>query len=151
MHIDYNRISARLLMQFLQYSINQVSWVARSALGWLRQIASIICFLGFSGTGHTEETGPKDGEVADGILPSLSTLWLVPESLRLRYPDQFEMSDPPAIYSRKFPLFAQEAINRGYLLPKPYGLSIIGANNVQEQFITDMSVALGKGTVISPT
>ena len=82
---------------------------------------------------------------AEGIFPSLGALWFVPENLRLRYPDA-PLPDPDAVYTRRLPFFAQEAIERGFALPEPYGIALSVVSNRQEQIITDLSVALGKGT-----
>lgn len=88
---------------------------------------------------------PQQPATADGILPSLSALWFVPQNLRLRSPEAFDVSEEPIIYDRRFPIGGQEAIDRGFLLPSPIGVSILGVNNEQEQIITDLSVALGVG------
>jgi hypothetical protein len=42
---------------------------------------------------------------------------------------------------------AEKLINRGYALPLPIGVSIIGETNLQDQTITELNLALGKGAV----
>lgn len=44
-----------------------------------------------------------------------------------------------------FPLGAEEAIRRGYVLPLPFGISAIAVDNVQAMVSSDLAVAFAKG------
>jgi hypothetical protein len=44
-----------------------------------------------------------------------------------------------------FPLGADEAIRRGYVLPLPFGVSVIGIDNVQRMVSSDLAIAVSKG------
>ncbi len=100
--------------------------------------------------GAAAQGASPDIPEADGILPSLSALWVIPERLRLRYPDAVETPEDQIEYDRRFPLRAQDAIDRGFSLPQPYGLSIMGIDNRQEQSISNLAVALGRATPPPP-
>lgn len=84
-------------------------------------------------------------EKPDGILPQLGVLLKLPEHLQLRRPDGAIAPDEPMVYDRTLPFFAQQAVDRGFSLPLPYGLSGLLVNNRQLQSITDLSVAVTKG------
>lgn len=90
------------------------------------------------------------GEVGDGILPQLGVLLKLPESFQLRYPEGPVISETPIVYDRKLPFFGQRAIDRGYSLPLPLGVALIGVHNTQLQSLTDLEVALGKGSPPPP-
>jgi len=82
---------------------------------------------------------------AKGILPQLGFLLQVPEKFILYDPEMPKEPEEPIEYDRVFPRMAEEVINRGYRLPLPIGISVIGVGNTQGQDITDVYVALGKG------
>ena len=82
---------------------------------------------------------------AKGILPQLGNLLQVPEDFILYDPETPKEPEEPIEYNRVFPQMAEEVINRGYRLPLPIGISVIGVDNTQGQDITDVYVALGKG------
>ncbi|WP_139188567.1 autotransporter outer membrane beta-barrel domain-containing protein [Aliiruegeria lutimaris] len=84
-------------------------------------------------------------EAAPGVLPQLGVLLRVPDNLQLRDPSASKVPDEPIRYDRLFPLLGEEAINRGYALPLPIGLTLLGVDNVQEQNLSNLSVTLGKG------
>ncbi len=98
---------------------------------------------------QVDPADPSDSPVRKtrAILPSLSAL-LPPDSpLRVRFPDAVAPPDTaPVPYPRRLPLGAQAAIDRGAILPRPWGLSFSIIDNNQAQNIEDLSVALGKGT-----
>lgn len=96
-----------------------------------------------SGRGRTF-TGSVD--TAPGILPQLGVLLRLPDSLQLRDPNDPEPPNAKIAYDRLLPLGAQKVIDRGYSLPLPLGITIIGVDNTQAQKISDLAVALGKGT-----
>lgn len=93
---------------------------------------------------------PSSAEMSDGILPQLGILLKFPDNLQLRNPRNSQTTTEPVIYERKLPLFGQQAVDRGYALPLPFGISIIGVDNSQLQEITDPAVALGKGFAPPP-
>jgi len=84
---------------------------------------------------------------ATGVLPQLAVLLRVPDGFRLYDPGGPSPPDEHIEYNRTFPIGGEEVVNRGYALPLPIGVSIIGVNNVQDQTITDLNLALGKGAV----
>lgn len=88
---------------------------------------------------------PRRDNPTDGILPQLGILLKFPDNLQLQRPENIATSDVPIIYDRKLPFFGQQAIDRGFSLPLPYGLSTIFVNNTQLQHLTNLSVALAKG------
>ncbi|MEQ9693949.1 hypothetical protein [Shimia sp. SDUM112013] len=88
--------------------------------------------------------------LSDGILPQLHALLRLPENLQLRYPEAVPSTEHPITYDRILPFKAQEAIDRGYTLPLPFGVAVIGVENTQLQRITDVAVALGKGAPPPP-
>ncbi|SHJ22062.1 hypothetical protein SAMN05444000_10662 [Shimia gijangensis] len=96
-----------------------------------------------------DETILDDG-TPDGILPQLGILLKFPDHLQLRRPESAALSDEPIVYDRKLPFFAQQAVDRGFSLPLPYGISGILVSNQQLQNITDLSVALSKGAPPPP-
>lgn len=79
-----------------------------------------------------------------GLWPQLNILLRLPEDYQLRYPDIPRPPDEPVVYEKAFPLFAQQAIDRGFALPPAWGISLIGVENKQGQDISDLSVSLGK-------
>ena len=83
-------------------------------------------------------------EIASGILPQLGVLFRFPDNLQLR--DPVLASEPSEPYLRLLPIGANRVIEKGYSLPLPFGITIIGVDNTQAQGISDLSVALGKGT-----
>lgn len=91
------------------------------------------------------DTPPADEPEWDGILPSLHNLLFVSDSLKLRYPEKAVPPDERIVYNRRLPFMAQKAVDRGYALPRPFGISLLGVQNVQDQVITEPNVALGKG------
>ena len=104
----------------------------------------------FNNANSQPDTSSGEGEEttlqpARGILPQLGFLLQVPESLILYDPDTPKEPEEPIKYDRTFPRMAEEVINRGYRLPLPIGISVIGVGNTQGQDITDVYVALGKG------
>ncbi|MFA0440358.1 hypothetical protein BCU70_19530 [Vibrio sp. 10N.286.49.C2] len=48
----------------------------------------------------------------------------------------------PKKWDRALPFFAQEVIDKGYSLPKPYGISLIYTNTFQYMDITDLNVGI---------
>lgn len=60
--------------------------------------------------------------------------------------DQAPHHDQSPHYDRLFPLGAQRAIDRGYQLPRPFGVSIIVTDTRQPVTSSDLSVAFGKGS-----
>ena len=92
--------------------------------------------------------GNKSGrQPSAGVLPQLAVLLRVPENFRLYDPDNPQAPDERIEYNRMFPIGGEEVINRGFALPYPIGLSVIYVSNVQDQEITDLNLALGKGVV----
>ena len=84
---------------------------------------------------------------AKGILPQL-TVWLrLPEGIRLYDPEKPRPPDERLEYNRRFPIGGEEVINQGYALPLPTGISLIYVSNLQDQEITDLNLAFGKGVV----
>jgi hypothetical protein len=55
-----------------------------------------------------------------------------------------------------FPIGGQKAVDRGIVLPRPWGISFIGVSNVQEQLLNNGDAAIGrdfvppKGTPLTP-
>ncbi len=84
---------------------------------------------------------------AKGILPQLGILLRLPEGIRLYDPEKPRPPDERIEYNRTFPIGGEKAINRGYALPRPFGISGIYVSNVQDQTLTDASLAFGKGVV----
>jgi hypothetical protein len=84
---------------------------------------------------------------AQGLLPQLGILLEVTEDYKLYGPDDPIPPDEHIEYNRTFPIGGEKLINRGYKLPLPYGLSIIGVHNTQDQSITGVNLTLGKGAV----
>ena len=84
---------------------------------------------------------------AKGILPQLGVLLRLPEGIRLYDPEKPRPPDERIEYNRTFPIRGEVVINRGYALPRPFGISVIYVSNVQDQTITDTSLAFGKGVV----
>jgi hypothetical protein len=84
---------------------------------------------------------------AAGILPQLGVAMHLPEDFRLYDPDGPRPPDERIEYNRTFPIWGEDLINRGYALPRPIGLSIIGVDNTQDQGITELNLKLGKGAV----
>ena len=82
-----------------------------------------------------------------GILPQLSVALRLPEEYRLYDPQAPTAPAERLEYNRRFPIGGEEVINRGFALPRPFGISLIVVENVQDQDITELLVALGKGVV----
>lgn len=118
-----------------------------SRIGPLAIVACLIAAPALA-EGGNRFTGAVD--TAPGILPQLGVLLRLPDNLQLRDPDEPETPDGPATYGRLLPLGAQKVIERGYALPLPLGISILGVDNTQRQGISDLEVALGKGTAPPP-
>ncbi len=82
-----------------------------------------------SGAVKNERSSEKDKQAEPyiGILPVLQ--FMVPWSavLELRSPESRTPPPEQVVYTRKLPFFAQNAIDRGYALPQPFGLSLMGA------------------------
>lgn len=84
--------------------------------------------------------------LANGILPQLGVLLRIPKEYRLYDPKKPQKPEEHIEYNRHLPFFAEEVINQGYALPSPFGISLIGVYNDQAQDITDINVALQKGS-----
>ena len=84
---------------------------------------------------------------AAGVLPQLGILLQLPEDYKLYDPEGPRPPDEYIEYDRMFPIWGEQTINRGYKLPLPIGVSIIGVNNTQDQTITDLNLSIGKGAV----
>lgn len=119
-------------------------------------LVAVAAFVGFTPVlaqeGAPEESRPPENvefedEVAKGILPQLGILLRIPEDFRLYDPEDPKPPEEEIEYERTFPIGAAEAINRGYSLPLPIGISAIYVSNVQDQTMTDLNVSLGKGVV----
>ena len=82
-----------------------------------------------------------------GIIPALGVLFKVPEEGRLRYPDAPIPAEGDVVYNRALPIGAEAVLRRGFVLPRPYGLSLIGVHNRGEQLFNELSVAVGIDTV----
>lgn len=80
------------------------------------------------------------------MLPQLGVLFRLPDTLQLQNPDTGQPEDTPSPYHRILPFGANKVIERGYSFPLPFGITVIGVENTQRQSITELSVALGKGT-----
>ena len=96
---------------------------------------------------QSDEIEELPRQIATGVLPQLAVLLRVPEDLRLYDPDVPSPPDEHIEYDRTFPIGGEEVVNRGYALPLPIGVSIIYVPNVQDQTITDLNLAIGKGAV----
>ena len=97
-----------------------------------------------------EQSAPNEEpgrHVAVGVLPQLGVVLRLPEDFRLYDPEGPRSPDEHIEYDRPFPVGAEKLINRGYALPLPIGLAIIGVTNLQDQTITELNLALGKGAV----
>ncbi|NDR55670.1 MULTISPECIES: hypothetical protein [Aliiruegeria] len=81
-----------------------------------------------------------------GILPQLGVLLRLPEGLQLRNPSSPSPPEEPIPYDRVFPLLGEKTINRGYALPLPVGVTLLGVNNIQEQHLSNLAVTLAKGS-----
>lgn len=125
---------------------------ARPAIA--KAVAILLCFMAgflsaFPANAQHQGAGSNDAEqelredLKIGVLPSLSTAFRLPESIRLRYPDTPVPAEGPVDYNRVFPLGAEKVLERGYLLPSAVGVSLIGVRNVGVQDITDIDIALG--------
>lgn len=118
-----------------------LAWLACLAVFWVAVIPSDVTAQDLQNAGNPE----VKEQTTRAVLPSLSTL-LPPDSpLRLKFPAEIDPSEPRAPYTRRLPLSAQAAIDRGAILPKPWGISLSYIDNSQAQNIEDLSVALGKG------
>ncbi len=94
-------------------------------------------------TGAVQEERPEYFTDQPGVFPALSALIKLPPDFRLRYPDAPVPPEGEVEYNRVFPLGARGALERGYALPRAFGLSIIGVENTGKQKITDLNIALG--------
>lgn len=125
-----------------------------TAKRWFRKgAAALLCTLLTTGAGLANEAGQQpaeDGDRASGILPQLAYWFRLPDDLQLRDPDQPITPTEPVEYNRFLPLGAQGVIDRGYVLPRPWGVTVIGVDNTQTQLIDNLAVALGKGTEPPP-
>lgn len=112
--------------------------------------AILVAVVAFhSGSSAFAQDGKRftgEVETAPGILPQLGVLLRFPDELQLRNPETNEPEAEPEPYNRLLPLGAEKVIEKGYLLPLPLGFTIIGVDNTQRQGISDLEVALGKGT-----
>ena len=95
------------------------------------------------------DTPDKKAErrAAQGLLPQLGILLELTEDYKLYGPDDPIPPDEHIEYNRTFPIGGEKLVNRGYKLPLPIGLSIIGVHNTQDQAITGVNLTLGKGVV----
>ena len=111
-------------------------------IGVIKTTFALICLL--ATPSYAEDRQPT------AILPSLSAL-LPPDSpLRLKFPEKTSEEAKKENYERTFPLGAQAAIERGVILPKPWGISVTFVDNSQAQKIENLAVALGKGMTPPP-
>ena len=120
-------------------------------------LAALVFGLGLATVAGADESAsapvgedPDVERVPGGILPQLGLALRLPDNLQLRYPDAPVPTDDPVVYDRVLPFFGQAAVDRGYTLPLPFGVSVIGVENSQAQEITDVAVALGKGAPPPP-
>ncbi|WP_127111893.1 autotransporter outer membrane beta-barrel domain-containing protein [Shimia sediminis] len=124
--------------------------MARMA-GVISVVACAPAVMLAEGAGDAPEPAAEEaGAVSGGILPQLAMSLRLPENLQLRYPNAPQPTEEPVIYDRVLPFFGQKAVDRGYTLPLPFGISVIGVGNEQAQEITDVAVALGKGAPPPP-
>ena len=132
------------------------SWVrARRCLRKILVVlaAAMTCFTSaLAQVNASDEEQPAPDEEsgrhsAAGILPQLSVLFRLPEDFKLYDPDAPRAPDEHIEYDHTFPIGAEAAINRGYALPSPTGVSIIGLTNVQDQTISDLNLSIGIGVV----
>lgn len=113
----------------------------------------MACFtsaLAQANASDEEQSAPNEEpgrQVAVGILPQLGTALRLPEGFRFYDPEGPRSPDEHIEYDRSFPIGAEKLINRGYSLPSPIGVSIIGVTNLQDQAVTELNLALGKGAV----
>ena len=77
----------------------------------------------------------------------MGVLLELPKDYRLYPPEGPRPPDEHIEYDRTFPIWGEKLINRGYKLPRPIGLSIIGVYNTQDQTITDLNLSIDKGAV----
>lgn len=112
--------------------------------------AALVVPLFCAGNSWAEDAADEADTVPGGILPQLGYRLRLPDNLQLRYPNAPKLTDDPVKYDRKLPFYGQQAIDRGYTLPLPFGISVIGVDNKQLQDITDVAVALGKGVPPPP-
>ena len=116
---------------------------------------ALLIFLTSTPFNHAiSQQDPSSGEdeeitrqPAKGILPQLSVLLQLPDSFILYDPETPKAPEEPIEYDRTFPIMGKTVINRGYRLPQPIGVSVIGVDNTQGQDISDVKVVLGKGVV----
>ena len=125
----------------------------RHAVVALSTTAAMACFtsaLAQENASDEEQSAPNEEpgrHVAVGVLPQLGVALRLPEDFRLYDPQGPRSPDEHIEYDRLFPVGAEKLINRGYALPLPIGVSIIGVSNLQDQTITELNLALGKGAV----
>lgn len=101
----------------------------------------------FSSLAYGSDNNTSTQNRATGILPQLAVLMRLPDEYQLYDPEERETPHSPKVYEHALPFFAQEVVNKGYELPLPFGVSVIGVYNNQAQLVSDLYVALGKGTV----
>ncbi|MBM7035170.1 porin family protein [Vibrio ulleungensis] len=81
------------------------------------------------------ETGEGDAKFPNQTQPPIATK-----------PDE-----PRPIWDYPLPFFAQEVIDQGYSLPKPFGISLVYAETRQNMSLTDLEAGLpGNGNVAIP-
>jgi hypothetical protein len=122
----------------------------RHAIIALTTAAAIACCNSALAQADEEQSTPDEDpgrQRAKGVLPQIAVLLRMPERFRLYDPEGPRLPDEPIEYDRRFPIGGQEVINRGYALPLPIGVSLIYVPNVQDQTITDLNLAIGKGAV----
>ncbi|WP_204113600.1 autotransporter outer membrane beta-barrel domain-containing protein [Shimia biformata] len=87
---------------------------------------------------------------SDGVLAQLGYALKLPDQFQLRDPKKAEAPKTPFVYDRMFPIWGQQALNRGFALPEPYGISYIGVVNTASQQIENVAVNIDKGVVPPP-
>ncbi len=93
-----------------------------------------------------EET--KSGSM--GIVPALTSIFQIPKKMHIRNPDAPVPPEDDIEYNRFFPIGAEEALRRGFLLPRPVGLAFAAVNTTSRQQFTQLEVAVGVDVVPPP-
>lgn len=109
-----------------------------------------IAFVSAPAFAESNAEPEQSDRSTNAVLPSLSILLPPNSPLRLRFPDEFVSDGDNEVYTRRFPLGGQAAVDRGVTLPKPWGISFTYVDNSQPQNIEDISVALAKGAPPPP-